>query len=206
MKRTFLLGLSLAVIGGVGLFIGSSLLGISLQGTVMAIGGGFIIAVVDIGSPLARLGGFLIGYVLGILFDAMYLGLLPGGQSIVGSSVALAIVLLIITLVSGLTSNRIPGWSMIIGTLVFIAGFSGVTQSAPWTASTQLSTYFFSMLAMALLGFLVVVPASFLPEKESDKWMEPSHLAPPPPPAETPDSNVAVETPTPLNDILGGAK
>ncbi len=199
MKHTFLIGLSAAIIGGLGLSIGAGL-GMPFQNTVIAVGGGFIAAVVNIGSPLARLGGFLIGLVLGVFYTAMTLGVLPGGQSIVGVGIALVIILIVITLVSGLTADRIKAWSMLLGGLVFMSGFYPVLAAAPWTAAEQLPTSFFTILAMSAIGFLVVVPATLLPEKP-----KPAHVASPQPSSVPPDE-VAEDPKTPLHEILGGTK
>ncbi len=199
MKHTFLIGLSAAIIGGLGLFIGAGL-GMPFQNTVIAVGGGFIAAVVNIGSPLARLGGFLIGLVLGVFYTAMTLGVLPGGRSIVGVGIALVIMLIVITLVSGLTADRIKAWSMLLGGLVFMSGFYSVLAAAPWTAAEQLPTSFFTILAMSAIGFLVVVPATLLPEKP-----KPAHVVSPQPSSVPPDE-VAEDPKTPLHEILGGTK
>ncbi len=199
MKHTFLIGLSAAIIGGLGLFIGGQL-GMPFQNTVIAVGGGFIAAVVNIGSPLARLGGFLIGLVLGVFYTAMTLGVLPGGNSIVGVGIALVIILVVITLISGLTADRIKAWSMLLGGLVFMSGFYPVLAAAQWTAAEQLPTYFFTILAMSAIGFLVVVPATLLPEKPKP--------APKPAPetSSVPPDEVAGDPKTPLHEILGGTK
>lgn len=204
MKRTFLIGISAAIIGGLGLWVGTAL-GMAFQNTVMGVGGGVILAVVRIGSPLLRLCGFLIGFVLGVFFIAMRLGLLPGGASVVGVAVALAIIMLIMTVISALTSDRIGAWTVLLGALVFVAGFSTVLESAPWTAAQQLPTYFFSLLAMAAIGFLTVVPAELIPEKAAkhkgqDKNDQVAQTAGGPP------GEPASESVTPLTDIMDGAK
>lgn len=198
MKRTFLIGLSAAIIGGLGLALGTAM-GISFQGTVIGVGGGVIAAIVAIGSPLSRLCGFLIGFGLGIAFDAMRLGLLPGGASVAGQAVALAVILIVITLVSGVTAGRISAWSMLLGSLTFIVGFVPVMQQ-PWTAAEQFPSLAFNLLAMAAIGFLTVVPAEMLPEKPR-KHKDKAVAAGPPPVDDATSQQL-----TPLNQMLGGAK
>ena len=199
MKRTFLIGISAAVIGGLGLWV-AGLLGLSFQNTVLGVGAGVIAATVKIGSPLERLGGFLIGFLLGVLFIAMRLGLLPGGDSIAGITVALVIILLVITLLSGFTANRISYWSMLLGAIAFVGGFIPICTATPWIAADQLPSSFFSLLAMAAIGFLTVVPAELLPDKSAKH----SDVAPKP---EEPEPGAATSEPqTSLDEMIGGAK
>lgn len=203
MKRTFLIGIAAAVIGGLGLFIASAL-GMTFQNTIIGVGCGVIIAIVPIGSPVARLGGLLIGFALGIFFSAMQLGLLPGGASVAGSAVALAVVMIVIALISGFTSDRVAAWCMLLGALAFVAGFLPTAETTPWTASDDLPSSVFSLLAMALIGFLTIVPAELLGKGKA------AAAAPKAPPSQpTPDESPTEVTPTPdvsLNEIIGGAR
>lgn len=199
MKRTFLIGLAATVIGGIGLLVGGRL-GLSFDNTVMGVGGGVVAAVVPLGSPLARLGGLIVGFVLGALFAVLELGLLPGGASVVGSAVALVIVLLVITFVSTFTGGRVSAWSMLLGAVVFVAGFMPVMDTAPWTASTQLGGSFFTLLAMAAIGWLTIIPAQLLandPRQPSRTTVGPDAAPPPQQPSEP-----AVT----IGQIMGGAK
>ena len=168
MKRTFLIGLAAAVIGGIGIWLGG-VLGMEFSNTIVGVGAGVILAVVNDRSPLARLGGFLMGYLLGVFFTAMLLGLIPGGRTVIGMAIAFLIMLVPITLIAGLSSNRIPEWTMLLGALAFVAGFAPAALVSPWTAAEALMPSFFSQLAMAALGFLVVIPAMLLPEKSKSE-------------------------------------
>ena len=106
MKRTFGVGLSIAVIGAIGLFIADTL-GLTVTNTMIGVGAGAIAGMVQVGSPLQRLGGFLIGFVLGVFFVAMLLGLIPGGGSVAGITVAFAIILIVVAFVHGLSNARL---------------------------------------------------------------------------------------------------
>ncbi len=200
MKRAFLLGLGVTVIGALGLFI-AALIGMSLQNTVMGVGAGATVAIVRIGHPIWRLVGFLIGFAAGVLFDAMRLGLLPGGWSVVGGAVMLAIVLLLVTIVSGVSSGRISLWSMVLGALTFIAGFSPVIDAAPWTAGAELPGQVFSLLAMAAIGFLCVLPAELLPDAGAQ-----ASGSPEPRDASPASSAGSTDAATPLSEMIGGVK
>jgi hypothetical protein len=168
MKRTFLIGLAAVAIGGIGIWLGG-VLGMEFSNTIMGVGGGVILAMVNDRSPLARLGGFLMGYLLGVFFTAMILGLVPGGRTVIGMAIAFLILLIPITLIAGLSSSRIPEWTMLLGVLVFVAGFAPDALASPWTAGEALMPAFFSQLAMAALGFLVVIVVELLPEESKDE-------------------------------------
>ncbi len=198
MKRTFLMGIAAAVIGGLGLFIASSL-GMSFTNTILGVGAGVIAAVVPIGSPALRLVGVIIGIALGVFFAMMRLGMLPGGASIGGSAVTIAVILIVVAVISGLSNELIGAWTMLLGALSFIAGFSPILQTTPWTAFDDLPTSILSTLAMVGIGFLTVVPAEFLikdrPPVPESFIIEP---APPPAPAQQPSSSI--------DQIIGGAQ
>jgi hypothetical protein len=210
MKRTFIIGVSAAVIGGLGLWLGE-LLGLTFQNTVIGVGAGVIVAIVKLGSPIVRLGGFFIGFVLGVFFSAMQLGLLPGGASVAGTAVSLAVVMLVITLISGLTSARISAWTMVLGALTFLCGFLGVAETTPWTAAQQLPSYFCTLLAMAMIGFLTIIPAELLADGRATA--SPAKPPVPTPPA-APNPNASAthpgQQPTPasvgIDEIIGGGQ
>lgn len=165
MKQTFLYGICAAIIGGVGLWFGA-LIGAEVAGTAVGVGGGVILALVRLGTPLERFGGYLIGLALGVFYAAMQLGLLPGGASTAGNAVALGVVMLVITAVTTLTRRRIAAWSMLLGAMTFLCGFSGVIQATPWTASQQISLFLLSVLSASMIGFLTVVPVEFIAHRK----------------------------------------
>lgn len=203
MKRTFLIGLAATVIGGIGLFVGGAV-GMSFDNTVMGVGGGVIAAVVPLGAPLARLGGLIIGLLLGVFFIGMELGLLPGGASVVGSGITLVIVLLVITLISGFTSGRISAWSQLLGTVTFVAVFLPVVESAQWSATQQLGSAFFTLLAMTAIGFITIVPAQLLTQRPAQASCPPRPDATPPPTPASPDT--AADATASLGQVIGGTK
>lgn len=204
MKHTFLIGLAATIIGGVGLFVGGAL-GLSFNNTVMGVGGGVIAAVVPLGPPLARLGGFLIGFLLGAFFSLLELGLLPGGASVAGSAVALVVVLLVITFVAAVTSGRISAWSMLLGAVVFVAGFMPVIETAPWTASAQLGSSFFTLLAMAAIGWLTIIPVELLAQHPRQTGATTANPAATPAPDAPPGPELD-ESGATIGQLMSGAK
>lgn len=197
MRRTFLIGLAAAIIGGIGIWIGGAL-GMEFSNTIIGVGGGVILAVVSDRSPLARLGGFLIGYCLGVFFTMMILGLIPGGRTVLGMAIAFLVIMLPITLIAGLSSNRIPEWTLLLGALVFVAGFASGALAQPWTAAQDLPGAFFSQLAMAALGFLVVIVVELLPEKRPDPESEL--------PGQGPSVDERASETADLDQMMGGTK
>lgn len=200
MARTFLIGIAAAVFGGIGLWVGG-VLGMTFEDTIMGVGGGLIIGVVRLGSPLGRLLGYIIGLVLGTLFAAARLGWLPGGESVAGGAIALAVVLVVIAVVSGVTANRISSWSILLGALVYVAGVSSIITTKPWTALSQLPDQFLSILAMSAMGFIVVVVAEMLPGEAAKPPKGRAGRGSVPPPRSEPTADV-----TSLDGIIGGAK
>lgn len=206
MKRTFGVGLSIAVIGAIGLFIASTL-GLTVTNTMIGVGAGAIAGMVQIGSPLQRLGGFLIGFVLGVFFVAMLLGLIPGGGSVAGITVAFAIILIVVALVHGLSNARIHAWVILLGVPCFSAGVYPTLASNPLAAGGQYGTFIATQLAMAMIGFLAVIPASIWPDKTSLAHQE----SKPQEPSAPADSTPVEPAPEPVNSasidqIIGGTR
>jgi hypothetical protein len=196
MRRTIVVGLSAALIGGIGIWLGG-IFNMGFSNTITGVGGGVILAVVPERSPLLRLIGFLIGYVLGAFFTAMILGLIPGGTTTVGMAIAFLIIFIPIALISALSANRILVWTMLLGALVFTAGFGAGALAEPWTAADKFPGAFFSILAMSSIGFLTVIVAELVPEKKPPK-REPADSDFP-----SPDDNTNQAAPEP---VAGGTK
>lgn len=164
MKRTLIIGLFAMLIGGVGLFV-SEKLGVNPQNTIFGVGTGVIAAIVRIGTPLQRLVGFLIGLALGTVLVAMQLGILPGGTNNLGVGLSLIVVLVIVGLIHGLTSRRIQAWSMLLGVLAMAAGVYPELAADPFAAPGLFPAAALTQVAMAMIGFLAVLPAQRFPDE-----------------------------------------
>lgn len=200
MKRTFFVGLAIAAIGGLGLFIASAL-GLTLTNTIVGVGGGVVAATAAIGTPLHRLIGFLIGFVLGMFFTSMLLGLIPGGQSVVGQAVALAVVLVIIALIHGFTREKIQHWIMLLGLLTFAAGVYPTMITNPSGGVGNFWAAVGTQLTMAMIGFLCIIPATLFPDRTSLTAAGASHgAAPEPHVEEEPELEPHMVTPAPSNE------
>ncbi len=164
MKRTMIIGLFAMAIGAIGLII-SEQLGMSAQNTIFGVGTGVIAAVVRIGTPLQRLGGFLIGLALGTVSVAMQLGLLPGGSNNIGVAISLVVALVVVGLIHALTARRIQAWSMLLGVLAMGAGVYPALAANPFAATSLFAAAALTQIAMGMIGFLVVLPAQRFPDE-----------------------------------------
>ena len=205
MRRTFLVGLAAAIIGGFGIWLGTQF-DMNFTNTIMGVGGGVILAVVPERSPMMRLVGFLIGYVLGAFFTAMVLGLIPGGTTTVGLAVAFMVIFVPIAIISGLTANRIPAWTMLLGSLVFAAGFTSGALAEPWTAADKFPGAFFSILAMSGIGFITVIVAELVPEKKRPNAAEAASDTPEPSPDADQSKTETSQTDNTPESVAGGTQ
>lgn len=156
MRRTLLLGI-LATALAVGVWLVTSWFEMGAHNGLLGVGGGLVLGLIRDGSPLARYGAFLIGLVLGIIASV---------ADLAGGMAMLALVL-ILALISGLTSGRLPLWAMILGAGVFGAMFAGwIDQS--WFILTSYPSAFFVALATSSGGFIVAVFVELIYDAEEE--------------------------------------
>lgn len=154
MGRVFLFGCSLAVVAGF-LIAGGALLGLAMGNVLVGVAAGAILALVREHTPVARIGAYVIGLVLTLVFYLLRLALLP--QNWAGLAVSIFFLLLIFTVISGLTKGRLPLWAMILAAMVMSGGYESDFWATPWYAGTQLPTTFACGLVAAAGGFLIVL-------------------------------------------------
>jgi len=204
MKRTMIIGLFAMAIGAIGLII-SEQLGMNAQNTIFGVGTGVIAAIVRIGTPLQRLGGFLIGMALGTVLVAMQLGVLPGGTNTVGVGISLIVVLVVVGLIHGLTARRIQAWSMLLGVLAMAAGVYPELAANPFSAVGLFPTAALTQVAMGMIGFLAVLPAQRFPD-ETAIAAGPQQQNAPITDARDDESPVDVTPVASLDEIIGGTR
>lgn len=206
MKRTLFVGLLVAVIGGLGLFIADAI-GLTLTDTMVGVGAGAIAGMVHIGTPVQRLIGFLVGFALGVFFISMLMGLIPGGGSMAGVSVAFAVVLIVVALVHGFSNAKIHAGIMLLGVFGFAASVYPGLSANPLSINGQIVEMIATQLAMAMIGFLAVVPATFMPDKTSLAHRERKTPTPSAPVDQTPaDSTQDSVNKASLDEIIGGTR
>jgi hypothetical protein len=152
MRKTLLVGLVLAVAAMVVVWV-SAAFDLELESVVLlGVGVGAVIALVPDRTPLARLTGFVGGFVAAWVGYVLRAAVLPdsaGGRAVaVGLVIALAVVLA----AAGL--GRIPLWSTLLGAGALAGAYEYTYAAAPpEVASTSLSSATALLLTVAV-GFL----------------------------------------------------
>ena len=148
MVKSLLLGVVAAAIG-LGVWLLTSTLSLGEVNGIMGITAGLILGLIPEGSPLARYGAFFIGMLFGFL--ALIAGLIGW--------IGWVLVVVIFTVIAGLTAGRLSLWAMLLG-----AGTLAATYWPQMTAPDQVyyilddfPTAFFLTLAASSGGFLVVI-------------------------------------------------
>ncbi len=128
MKKIFVGGLLLAVVTTVGLWVGAALqmpLGaILFTGCV-----GAVLGLVKQGGPIARILSFLIGFVVSWLFFGIQAALLP--QVVLSQIIGTVATIAIITLVAGLSRNKMPFWALLLGSATMVGAYQTQFANAP---------------------------------------------------------------------------
>ena len=134
MRKVFVSGILLAIGAVLLVFINGSL-GLGMKSILLATAIGGAVGLMKNGGPIARVGSFLVGFVIGFASYFLRAGLLP--DSMIGAAIAVAIVILLITLICGLTKDRLPFWSALLGAALFIGGYDFLFASAPYNVITE---------------------------------------------------------------------
>jgi hypothetical protein len=156
--------LALAAMGAV--WVGSALdlnlESVALLGAAM----GAVIALVPDRTPLVRLGGFAIGFVIGWAGYVVRAQFLPDTSS--GRAVAVGIAVLLCVAVAVATADRITLWTILLGAGAFAGAYEFTYNEAPpELLSTSLSTattMAFNVAVGFLAGALVAPVAGAAPE------------------------------------------
>lgn len=129
MRANLLSGLVLAC-AAVLVVWSSAALGLDLE-SVALLGAalGAVVALVPDRSALSRLGGFGIGFVIAWVGYAARALLLPDSSS--GRAVAVFLVVLACAVVAAVAGERIPLWSLLLGTAALAGGYELTYSDAP---------------------------------------------------------------------------
>ena len=154
MRKNLVAGALLAVAAGI-LFLLGSILELDLE-AVTLLGGalGAVVALVPDRTPWVRLGGFAAGFVIAWIGYIVRGAMLPDTTS--GRAVAVIVVILLCALVAAATMDRLPLWTLLLGT----AGLTGAyefTYSAapPELVTTSVNTATTRFLSVAV-GFCAI--------------------------------------------------
>ena len=179
MRLTMLTGGVLTVAAVVFVMLSSSL-GLDVESVaLMGASTGAVVALVPHRTPQARLIGFLVGFLASWAAYLVRAGFLPDTHA--GHAVAVALVVVVCTLVAGLTRDRIPLWSTLLGAAALTGSYEATYLEAPsQVLRTSTSSSTSVLLAVALGFFAASLVAPGIRNAE-----EPVETAPPPGPAPT---------------------
>ncbi len=152
MKKIFVGGLLLAVVTTVGLWVGAAMqmpLGaILFTGCV-----GAVLGLVKQGGPIARILSFLIGFVVSWLFFGIQAALLP--QVVLSQIIGTVATIAIITLVAGLSRNKMPFWALLLGSATMVGAYQTQFANAPQNFLSESVSSADGALVGVALGLIV---------------------------------------------------
>lgn len=158
MRKSFLSGLALAIAAVLVVVISSTfdleLESVALLGAAL----GAVVALVPDRGPGARLLGFTLGFLIAWIGYVARALLLPDTSS--GRAVAVGLVVILCTLVAALSADRLPLWSVLLGTAALAGAYEFTYSAAPpellhtsaSTATTLLFTVGIGFLAASLVA------------------------------------------------------
>ena len=158
MRKNLLAGLCLAVAAGLLVLVGAAL-DLDLESVaLLGVAAGAVVALVPDRTPLVRLGGFAAGVLAAFIGYVLRAAVLPDTST--GRAVAVVIVLLLCVGVGAATVDRLPLWTLLLGTATFVGAYEYTFAAAPpelMTTSLDTATGLFLSLAV---GFFVALLAS----------------------------------------------
>lgn len=174
MRKTVLAGLVLAVAAPLVVLL-SGAFGLDLNSVVLlGTAVGAVVALVPDRGPGLRLVGFLAGFVVSLLGYIFRAAVLPDTNG--GLAVYVGVVVAACVLLSLVTRDRLPLWSLLLGAGGFVGAYEHVYAAAPpQVVSTSVSTATQLLLAVGI-GFLaaaVVAPDRSAAENPSPRPARP---------------------------------
>ena len=129
MRRNLLAGLCLAVAAGLLVMVGAAL-DLDVESVaLLGAAAGAVVALVPDRTPLVRLGGFAAGFVAAFIGYVLRAAVLPDTST--GRAVAVVIVLLLCVGVSAATVDRLPLWTLLLGTATLVGAYEFTFAAAP---------------------------------------------------------------------------
>lgn len=154
MAKVFVQGGVLALAGIIALAL-SDVMGLNLGSIVFGLSLGGILGLISQGGPVGRTLAFLVGVVVAIvqyLIRVLFLN-----DSLMGNVALILLGLVIITVVCGLTSGKLPLWSALLGVALVTGAYETSFVDAPQNVQVELFTHTTMALVPAALGFLAMV-------------------------------------------------
>jgi hypothetical protein len=166
MRRSLLAGLCLAAAAGLLVMVGAALdldlESVALFGAAL----GAVVALVPDRTPLVRLGGFAVGFLAALIGYVLRAMVLPDTSA--GRAVAVVIVLLLCVGVSAAADDRLPLWTLLLGTVGLVGAYEYTYAAAPpELLSTAVDTATTLFLSLAV-GFFAASLASPVKARRAD--------------------------------------
>ena len=158
MRTSLLVGLSLALTAAVAVLV-SSVFDLQIE-SVALLGAavGAVVALVPDTTPLARLGGALLGIGAALVGFVLRAAVLPDSAG--GRAVAVAVVVLLCVAVVALSAQRIALWAPLLGAAAFAGAYELVYAAAPpELPSTAVSTLT-ALLTTLAVGYVATTWAA----------------------------------------------
>lgn len=152
MRNSLLVGIALTLTA-VAVFLVSGALDLDLEPVaLLGLAAGTILAVSSDRSAVGRVAAFAGGIAFALVGYAARALVLPDSDG--GRAVAVAVVLLLVTLMASLTAGRLPLWAGVLGAGSFAGAYDRVYTNAPAElATTGVETLTVLLLSVAA-GFL----------------------------------------------------
>ena len=166
MRRNLLAGLCLAVAAGLLVLVGAAL-DLELESVaLLGVACGAVVALVPDRTPLVRLGGFAVGFLAALVGYALRAAVLPDTST--GRAVAVVIVLLLCVGVSAAARDRLPLWTLLLGTASLVGAYEAAFAAAtPEFLTTSVDTVTALFLSLAV-GFFAAVLAAPVDARPAD--------------------------------------
>lgn len=152
MKKIFVGGLLLAVVTAVALWIGAALQ-LPLGAILFSGGVGCVLGLVRQGGPIARICSFLIGFVVSWVFFGIQAALLP--QLVTSQIIGTVVTIAIITLIAGLSRNKMPFWALLLGSATMVGAYQTQFANAPQNFLSESVTSAGGTLIGVALGLII---------------------------------------------------
>lgn len=153
MRNTLLAGVVLAVAAFLLVTVSKTfdlgLESVALLGAAL----GAVVALVPDRTPLARLAGFLGGFVVAWLGYVARAAVMPDSTN--GRALAVAVVVLLCVAIAAATRGRVPLWSTLLGTAALAGAYEFSFAAAPPEVLTTSISTASTLLFTAGVGFLV---------------------------------------------------
>jgi hypothetical protein len=159
MVRTLVAGLLVAVAAALVLLIGGPV-GLNAGVAVVGVALGAVLALVPYRGPFWRIGAWAVGFILTWVSYAVTALLFPSNN--VGAAVGSFLGLILVTLVAGLTRERLPLWCGLVGVATFVGSYYAAFNAAPYLFKTESITYMAAAFAATMIGFLAAALADLI--------------------------------------------